>query len=137
VLVQVVVSDALLTGLSGLLKTAALENPHVRGQIVLVPGHTTAEELAARLQSERVEDAVVRYEQNVRQVRNWQEVQADAEASIAFKNDGVYRSPAVSADWGRSCERNPRPTREARIVLTAAGHWTRKSRHASMRSPDV
>ena len=50
VLAQIVIGNhqeqALLAGLSGLLKTAALENPRLTGQLILVPAQTTAEELA-------------------------------------------------------------------------------------------
>ena len=49
VLVQLVVADqpeqALLAGLSGLLKTAALENPQLIGQVILVPADLTGEAL--------------------------------------------------------------------------------------------
>src|SRR5947209_11879256 len=53
VLVQVIVADhqeqTLLAGLSGLLKTATLENPQLLGQLILTTPAITAEELAQRL----------------------------------------------------------------------------------------
>ncbi|HEU4888666.1 MAG TPA: beta-ketoacyl synthase N-terminal-like domain-containing protein, partial [Thermoanaerobaculia bacterium] len=74
VLVQIVVADddeqALFAGLSGLLKTAALENPKLVGQVLLVAGDTRSEELAERLLAERRPrvDAMVKVEQGVRKV---------------------------------------------------------------------
>ena len=57
VLVQIVIADnpeqVLLVGLLGLLKTAALENPLLTGQLILVPADIKDEELARRLQEER------------------------------------------------------------------------------------
>src|SRR5207244_7415310 len=54
VLVQIVIADhqeqALLAGLSGLLNTAALENPQFVGQLIRVPADITAEELVEPLQ---------------------------------------------------------------------------------------
>src|SRR5207248_2784943 len=66
VLIQIVVPDhqeqALLAGLSGLLKTAALENPKLSGQLVLVSPDLTAEEVARQLEAEKaaVIDSVVK-----------------------------------------------------------------------------
>src|SRR6267154_2615552 len=82
-LVQIVVpshgEQTLFAGLSGLLKTAALENPLVAGQILLFAPEITSEELAGRLQEEKsgVPDAVVRYEEGTRQVLSWKEVADD------------------------------------------------------------
>src|SRR6266850_5322583 len=96
VLVQIVVADhqeqVLLAGLSGLLKTAALENPQFIGQLILVAAEMTAEELAGQLQDEKASglDTLIRYQQGTRQVLHWQEEAADPEkAPIAFKDDAA------------------------------------------------
>src|SRR5262252_6550339 len=100
-LVQIVVGDhqeqALFAGLSGLLKTAALENPWLIGQLILVPTHTTAEELARLLREEKAHrptaglDPLIKYEQGARQILRWQEAPGDQESPpIAFKDHGVY-----------------------------------------------
>ena len=66
VLVHVVVVDhreqALLAGLSALLKTAALEHPQIAAQLILVRPQATAEELARQLKAEQVRalDPVIR-----------------------------------------------------------------------------
>src|SRR5215469_4195684 len=84
-LVQIVVAgheeQAVLAGLTGLLKTAALENPQLMGQLLLVPPETTAEELSGQLQGEKAGalEAQVKYGQGVRQVLRWEEIATDVE----------------------------------------------------------
>jgi acyl transferase domain-containing protein/acyl carrier protein len=97
VLVQIVIADhpehLVLAGLSGLLKTAALENPQLIGQLIVVPAETTAEELAIWVRDEKTRglDTLIRYEHGVRQVLRWHEMAADPEkAPIAFRDHGVY-----------------------------------------------
>src|SRR5262249_11552 len=72
--------EALFAGLSGLLKTASLENFRFRGQLLLVPSDITTEELARQLQAEEsgAQDPVVRYQQGTRQALRWQKVAMDA-----------------------------------------------------------
>src|SRR5262249_42676540 len=80
VLVQIVIADnseqALLAGLSGLLKTAALENPLLVGQLILVPAEIRVKELVQRLQHEKrsTRDTFIRYGHGIRYVLHWQEV---------------------------------------------------------------
>jgi acyl transferase domain-containing protein/enoyl-CoA hydratase/carnithine racemase/acyl carrier protein len=97
VVVQCVVADdqahALFAGLSGLLKTAALEHPRLTGQLILTAPHTTTDALARCLQDERThgQDPIVKYEHGARHVWRWQEVAETQERPpIAFKDDGVY-----------------------------------------------
>jgi acyl transferase domain-containing protein/enoyl-CoA hydratase/carnithine racemase/acyl carrier protein len=130
VLVQIVVAEdheqVLLTGLSGLLKTAALENPQLVGQLILVSPQTTAEELSGLLEAERSPDAVVRYDDGARQVLRWQEVQADRnEPPVAFEDRGVYLITGGLGALGllftkEILERAPRAT----VVLTGRSEWT-------------
>lgn len=97
VLVQVVAADegdgALLAGLAGLFKSAAIENPALTGQVVLVAPQAQAEELARRLDAERqhAHDTVVSHARGERQVLAWRELADDAaDAPCAFKDGGVY-----------------------------------------------
>ena len=98
VLVQVVIVErdpeqTLFAGLSGLLKTAALENPQVVGQLIVVTPEMEVEELAARLREEQRGGLapIVRYERGLRSVVRWQEVPATPDAPpIAFTDGGVY-----------------------------------------------
>ncbi|HYK00424.1 MAG TPA: SDR family NAD(P)-dependent oxidoreductase, partial [Thermoanaerobaculia bacterium] len=96
-LVQVVVTDdeehALAAGVSGLLETAALENPGFTGQLILIGPEMTAEELAARLEGEASHgtDPLVRYQGGDRQILDWQEMPVAPEPPpVAFKDSGVY-----------------------------------------------
>src|SRR5581483_8110749 len=131
VLVQVVAGgdgeQVLLAGLSGLLKTAAQENPQIVGQLILVPQDMTTEELGRCLEEEKsggldrlVKDTLIRYEQGTRQVVRWQEIGADEEKpAVAFRDQGVYLITGGLGGLGvvfaqeileRTCE--------ARVVLT-------------------
>ncbi|HEX8619089.1 MAG TPA: polyketide synthase dehydratase domain-containing protein, partial [Thermoanaerobaculia bacterium] len=126
VLVQLVVADdpeqRLLAGLSGVLKTAALENPQFTGQLILVPPQITAAELAALLQDEtnRTADSLVRYRNGERQAVRWQEVAVEAEpAPLAFKDDGVYLITGGLGGLGVLFAREILArTAAARVVLT-------------------
>src|SRR5260370_1226299 len=102
VLVQIVIADhpeqAVLAGLSGLLKTAVQENPQLVGQLLLVPADMTSEELAQRLREEKTrssdalnQDPVIRYNRAGRHVLGWQEVRVEERnPPIAFQDRGVY-----------------------------------------------
>src|SRR6266850_1027174 len=126
VLVQIVAADhqeqALLAGLSGLLKTAAQENPQFVGQLVLVSAGITAERLGRHLEEEKSRglDPVIKYVQGARRVLRWQEVAADAETSpIGFKDDGVYLITGGLGGLGLLFAKEIlEQTREARVVLT-------------------
>ncbi|ATQ76807.1 hypothetical protein CR152_21510 [Massilia violaceinigra] len=94
--VQVVVADRddaqMLAGLSGMIDTAALENPAIVGQIVLVRPAIPAGDLARRLRTERgnPQDRVVHYTAESRLVRRWRAVDVPARTPCAFKEHGVY-----------------------------------------------
>ncbi|HET8773434.1 MAG TPA: SDR family NAD(P)-dependent oxidoreductase [Thermoanaerobaculia bacterium] len=126
VLLQVVIAGgeehAVLAGLSGLLKTAALENLQFAGQVILVPAKGTAGELASLLREEQrgALDAVVRYDRGVRQVLRWSEIPAGADdAPVAFKDDGVYLITGGTGGLGLIfAEEILGQTRRARVVLT-------------------
>ena len=126
VLIQIVVADheeqVLLAGLSGLLKTAALENPHLIGQLLLVPHEVTTEELARQLQAEMLHssDQLVRYEQGVRQVMQWEQIVNDpGTPPVAFKDHGVYLITGGLGGLGILFAKEIlKQTRQATIVLT-------------------
>jgi acyl transferase domain-containing protein/enoyl-CoA hydratase/carnithine racemase/acyl carrier protein len=129
-LVQIVVPDhqeqALFAGLSGILKTAALENPQFVGQLILVPASASVEELVRRLQEEKTRrpaaglDILIRYEDGGRQVLRWQEVpEEQEEPPIAFKDKGVYLITGGMGGLGLLFAKEIlAQTREARVVLT-------------------
>ncbi len=84
---------AVLAGLSGLLKTAALENPQIIGQIIMIPRQIRTAELDQLLQQEKRHGraALVRYDRGEREVLSWREVEPDTKpVPAAFQEDGVY-----------------------------------------------
>src|SRR5579884_3944927 len=98
VLVQVVIpkdrEQAVLAGVSGLLKTAALENPQLITQLILASPDTTTDDLRGYVEAEKTgglpKDPVIKYEQGVRQALRWQEVTTDqGQPAVAFKEQGV------------------------------------------------
>ncbi|MCP4140640.1 MAG: hypothetical protein GY755_10185, partial [Chloroflexi bacterium] len=80
VLLQVLVPDKgpkqVFSGLSGLLKTARLENPRILGQVIAVREEASVEDVLAKLQdnSQSPEDEQIRYEEANRLVASFEEV---------------------------------------------------------------
>ena len=97
ILVQILVRDqgieGLFCGLSGILKTAHLENQKILGQIILVDSNENEKGLLRVIEenSRHPEDAHIRYVKNTRQVFSWAEVSASVEVGQApWKEGGVY-----------------------------------------------
>ena len=97
VLVQIVVSteneQQLFFGLSGLLKTARLENPKLIGQLIGVDRWGNSEEIIEKLKENRQSpfENQIRYQEEKRLVSSWREVEASQEEmSIPWKDQGVY-----------------------------------------------
>ncbi len=124
VLVQLVVGDreeqSLLAGLSGLLKTAALENPQIAGQVIIAAPYITAEEVARVVRHERTRglDALVRYEKDERQVLRWREVsEHPGKPPFAFRDQGVYLITGGVGSLGVLFAEEIVERSEARVVL--------------------
>ncbi|WP_108807996.1 SDR family NAD(P)-dependent oxidoreductase [Aquimarina spinulae] len=97
ILIQIVVGNdieqVVFMGLSGLLQTATLENPVLKGQIIRTHFDIGAKELSLQLQENvsSFEDHQIKYDQNIRYVLKREEIQAsDVNPKIAFKDRGVY-----------------------------------------------
>ncbi|MFG3014161.1 SDR family NAD(P)-dependent oxidoreductase [Streptomyces cinerochromogenes] len=99
VLVQVLVpadgTGRLHEALSGLLRTAHLENPALVGQLLSVPADATAAALAAALadDSRSPQDQRVRHEGGRRHVLGWEPLTArpaDGTADVPWRERGVY-----------------------------------------------
>ncbi|MBD3316248.1 MAG: SDR family NAD(P)-dependent oxidoreductase, partial [Chitinivibrionales bacterium] len=97
VLVQLVVAtdneDTLYAGLSGMLKSAAIENPMLTGQIVLIESGVSAEELAKQLHDSMAAyyEPITKYKFDNRLVLRLREVKdVPGEYHIPFKDNGVY-----------------------------------------------
>jgi hypothetical protein len=125
VLVQAVIGGGreaeIFAGLSGLLKTAMLENPRLSGQVILT-GAVTARELAAQLRENRAgpQDALIKYEEGNRHVAGWQEITPGRQPlPVAFKDQGVYLITGGLGGLGALFAREIlRQSPEARIILT-------------------
>ena len=95
VLIQMVVpiegEKQLFSGLSGLLKTASLEQPKIVGQLIV--SEADADVIAERLNENRrrPKDREIRYQDGKRLVAEWKEISVSPEASgIPWKERGVY-----------------------------------------------
>ncbi|MCP5007027.1 MAG: SDR family NAD(P)-dependent oxidoreductase, partial [Planctomycetes bacterium] len=102
VLVQILVpstqEQSLFVGLSGLLKTAALENPKIVGQIIQVDPREKREELARKLEEDQNTpyDAIIRYEGGTRCVLAWEELkEMEVRPEVAFINKGAFKDRGV------------------------------------------
>ena len=95
VLVQVLVpahgSKQIYSALSGLIKTAHLENPKVLGQVIAVGEAEGAEVLMAKVEANRnfPEDQQIRYENEKRLVASFEEV-TSTDSGLPWKDGGVY-----------------------------------------------
>ena len=136
VLLQLVVADtaqnALLLGLSGLLRTAAIENPRLTGQILLTAAQINAQELLAQLQAELavLPEHIVRYSQGSREVLRLQELEVGGQpAEVAFKDDGVYLITGGLGGLGVLFAREIlRQAAHARVILTGRSQLSAQKR---------
>ena len=134
VLVQIVIAnnqeEALLTGVSGLLKSAALENPHLTGQVILTKAQITTEELARQLQENqtRPQDTLIKYEQGLRYILNWKETKTNQEKSkLTFKDQGVYLITGGLGGLGFIFAREIfKQTKDATVIVTGRSTLTEK-----------
>ncbi|ATF14554.1 non-ribosomal peptide synthetase [Brevibacillus brevis X23] len=96
VLVQLVIplraEQPFFTAFSGLLKTAKLENPNLIGQVMEVESGDSEFEIAEKIKENvrRPLDVQIRYQSGKRYVSEWVELDASQEASIPWKDGGVY-----------------------------------------------
>ena len=97
VLIQALVPDEgpqqVYFGLSGLLKTACLENPKILGQVIAVHEEEKLEDLIAKLHanSQSPIDQQIRYEGEKRFVGSFEEsTNFEAGKELPWKNGGVY-----------------------------------------------
>ncbi|MFH9613919.1 SDR family NAD(P)-dependent oxidoreductase [Streptomyces pratensis] len=92
-LVAPAVESPLWTGLAAILKSAALENPRLLGQMVLVDRQDAPERSASRVTADRavLTDLAVRYLGGLREVLRWREEDVDNRPAVTpWKDGGVY-----------------------------------------------
>ncbi|AIY07720.1 polyketide synthase [Paenibacillus polymyxa] len=126
VLVQLVVTAAgegrLFSGLSGLLKTARLENPKLIGQLIEVEQGESAELLLAKLEenSRSPVDGWIRYEGGQRKTACWNRLEPSrSEEKLPWRDGGVYLITGGSGGLGLLvAEELVRRTQAATLILT-------------------
>ncbi|NOU17186.1 MAG: SDR family NAD(P)-dependent oxidoreductase [Bacteroidales bacterium] len=130
--VQIVIAnkqeEKLFAGLSGLLKTATLENPQLTGQIILIDTCVTIDELVKQLcdNQNKPKDTVIKYEQGIRSVLRWREVEASQDKhGIIFKDQGIYLITGGLGGLGiLFCKEIIQQTSKAKIILTGRSKLT-------------
>jgi polyketide synthase PksN len=97
VLIQIVVStqqeQQFFYGLSGLLKTAQLENPKLIGQLIGVEPREDVQSIIEKLKenSQNPTDNQIQYKRGKRWIASWSEIEASQEAvSTPWKDQGIY-----------------------------------------------
>lgn len=135
VLVQIVADgeggDALMAGLSGLLRSARLENPRVLGQLVQLDADGDESLLAQRLIACGAlrNEAHVVYAQGRAQVQRWREAPAGEVAPVAFRDRGVYLVTGGLGGLGQVFARDIlRQSPTARVVLSGRGELDERQR---------
>ncbi|NOU17183.1 MAG: SDR family NAD(P)-dependent oxidoreductase [Bacteroidales bacterium] len=134
VLVQIVTAynqkESFFAGLSGLIKTAALENPQLIGQIILTEPQILAEDLVMQLKQDqtRPHDTIIKYEQGIRQVLRLEEILIGQDKPvIAFKDQGVYLITGGLGGLGLLFVKEIiKQTKNAKIILTDRVELTAK-----------
>ncbi|MCP5007665.1 MAG: SDR family NAD(P)-dependent oxidoreductase, partial [Planctomycetes bacterium] len=128
VLIQILVPNtrekALFAGLTGLLKTATLENPKIVGQIILVASQEKKAELAKKLEENKNApyDSIIKYESGKRLVWSLEELkEPEVKPGVAFKDKGVYLISGGVGGLGTLFAREIlRQAKEVKVILT--GH---------------
>ncbi|NOU17196.1 MAG: SDR family NAD(P)-dependent oxidoreductase [Bacteroidales bacterium] len=122
--------ETLFIGLSGLLKTATLENPQLKGQIIFTDSQIQADDLARQLKYDqtRPQDIVIKYDQNTRYTLSWQEIQNSQEkTTIAFKDQGVYLITGGLGSLGLLFAKEIlKQTSKVKIILTGRSELSAK-----------
>jgi acyl transferase domain-containing protein len=145
VLLQVVVpnqgAEAIFSGLSGLLKTAHIENPKMLGQVIAVEKDEAPEGLIAKLNenSKNPQDQQIRYEGERRLVASVAEVPcpkiiAEGDAQPPWKEGGVYLITGGTGGLGMIFAREiVSQVKSATVILTGRSTLTEEKK-ASIRS---
>ncbi|SKB15922.1 hypothetical protein PL11201_80232 [Planktothrix sp. PCC 11201] len=96
-LIQIVIPSSgatyLFSALTGLLKTAHLENPAILGQLIVVESNETQSSLIDKIQrnSHCPEDTFIRYQYEKRYIISWQELSPlEQVIQIPWQEGGVY-----------------------------------------------
>ncbi|KAF3469296.1 SDR family NAD(P)-dependent oxidoreductase [Streptomyces sp. Tu 3180] len=132
---QVLLTDRpesrVLTGLGALLRTAALENPRITGQVVVMAAGTPLAVRLDLLAQERRHpvDAAVRLRGDGREVLTWAEESPAESPGSPWRSGGVYLVTGGMGGLGRVfAEEIARQAKDARLVLVGRSPETEQSR---------
>ncbi|WP_459212977.1 SDR family NAD(P)-dependent oxidoreductase, partial [Aquimarina rhabdastrellae] len=136
VLIQLVVPNEeesiILAGLSGLLKTAALENPLLVPQVILVDPKVAANDLVVQLKDNQSNpnDEIIKYDQGIRYVLKREEIEAtQVYPKIVFKDQGVYLITGGLGGLGLLFTKEIlKQTTRSQIILTGRSALTREKK---------
>jgi polyketide synthase PksN len=125
VLIQIVVSmreeQQLFSGLSGLLKTAQLENPQIIGQLIEMESWDDTVGIAEKLKenSQSPMDSQIRYKNGKRWVVGWNEIEKSQGAVVVpWKDNGIYLITGGAGGLGLIfAEEIARKVRGATLIL--------------------
>ena len=123
--------DALLGGLSGLLKAARQEHPKLKGQVIGFEADASAAQIVMQLQksARAPQQEEVRYRGGERKVRSWQELPSDLAREVPWRESGVYLVTGGAGGLGLIfAEAIARDTRDAVIVLTGRSELDERRR---------
>ncbi|XLS29189.1 SDR family NAD(P)-dependent oxidoreductase [Flavobacteriaceae bacterium M23B6Z8] len=134
VLVQIAIGDIknaeIYTGLSGLLKTAFLENPNLYGQIVWSDQSKSLEEFANQLirEKEQSTETIIKYENDERYVLIPQEVKSEQHRPLnVFREKGIYLITGGLGGLGILFAKEIlKQTPSARVILTGRSKLSNK-----------
>ncbi|AOY76260.1 SDR family NAD(P)-dependent oxidoreductase [Clostridium formicaceticum] len=125
VLVQIVISpqeeQQLLSGLSGLLKTAQLENPKILGQLIEIEADEDLEGIIEKLQeNSKSSTNHVRYQKGKRYITDWNEIEVSQESeNIPWKEGGIYLITGGAGGLGRIfAEEILQKVKDVTLILT-------------------
>lgn len=124
--IQIVIPSSgethLFSALTGLLRTAHLENPAIFGQLIVLAPSETQESLIDKIQrnSHFPEDTFIRYQQEKRQTISWQELSLSEQTiQIPWQEGGVYLITGGLGGLGFIFAKHiAQQTREVSLILT-------------------
>jgi polyketide synthase PksN len=128
-------ASMLFDGLSGLLKTAQLENPNLRSQVIgLGPAETEGSLLRKIHENSRTtKNQDIRYQSGERQVKRWLELDSELEWK-PWRDGGVYLISGGVGGLGLLFAREiTQQTRDAKLVLTGRSAITDEKWHEMKR----
>ncbi|MBB5646149.1 non-ribosomal peptide synthetase [Pedobacter cryoconitis] len=110
--------------ISGLLKTAHLENPGISGKLIVTDRLSVKDmpELITVLQAElNTTDAEIRYETGIRKVKKLQETELSASDGLKIKEGGVYLILGGAGGVGRIFANHISKIPQTKVVLAGRG----------------